>query len=249
MTEWELVLFAFAGFITSILGGIAGAGGGFIMTPLGIFLGLTPAQAVATGKLSGLSVTIGSLLGMKQMHGHVSKARVVPVMALALLVGLLAPFAIKSLDSEIYRIILGFILLIMIPVVIFKKVGVKPHHPKWWQKVAGGVLLTVALFLQGIFNGGLGTLVTVVLMSMMGMTALEANLTKRWSQLILNPAIILGVIGSGLIQWDVALVGVCSTFGGAYIGGKVAVDKGDTFVMKVMVGLMFVSGLGLIFGA
>ncbi len=249
MTEWGLIIFGIAGFLSSIMSGIAGAGGGFIMTPLAIFLGLSPAQAVATGKLSGLSVTIGSLSGMSKAHGRVSKARVIPVMVLALAVGLLVPFIIKSLDNDVYRVALGIILLFMIPVVILRKVGIKPHNPTLWQKWLGGTLLTLALFLQGIFSGGLGTLVNIVLMGMMGMTALEANLTKRWSQLILNTAIIFGVVGSGLILWHVAAVGVASAFAGSFIGGRLAVHKGDVFIMQVMVALMFISALALILGA
>ncbi len=249
MTEWGLVLFAVAGFLSSIASGIAGAGGGFIMTPLQIFLGMTPAQAVATGKVSGLSVTVGSLFGMKQVHGTVSRARIIPVMILALIVGLLVPFVIKTLDNDTYRVALGIILLLMIPVVIFKKTGLKRGNPKTWHKWAGGSLLGLALFLQGVFSGGLGTLVNLVLMGMMGMTATEANITKRWSQLILNITIVLGVVGSGLIIWYVALVGVISTFGGSYIGGRIAVRKGDVLIMRVMVVFMFISALALIFSA
>ena len=209
MSILGLVIFGLAGFFTSILSGIAGAGGGFIMTPLGIFLGLTPAQAVSTGKFSGLSVTIGSLFGMKKAHGRVSKARIIPVMVLAAVVGLAVPYVIKTLDSDIYRIALGIILLLMIPIILVKKVGIESRRPSMIQKIFGGILLAFALTLQGVFSGGLGTLVNIVLMSMLGMTALEANITKRWSQLILNITIILGVLGAGLIVWPVVLVGVC----------------------------------------
>ena len=249
MSILGLVIFGLAGFFTSILSGIAGAGGGFIMTPLGIFLGLTPAQAVSTGKFSGLSVTIGSLFGMKKAHGRVSKARIIPVMVLAAVVGLAVPYVIKTLDSDIYRIALGIILLLMIPIILVKKVGIESRRPSMIQKIFGGILLAFALTLQGVFSGGLGTLVNIVLMSMLGMTALEANITKRWSQLILNITIILGVLGAGLIVWPVVLVGVCSTFLGSMIGGRIAVNKGDAFIMRVMVALMFVSAIALIIGA
>lgn len=249
MSILGLVIFGLAGFFTSILSGIAGAGGGFIMTPLGIFLGLTPAQAVSTGKFSGLSVTIGSLFGMKKAHGRVSKARIIPVMVLAAVVGLAVPYVIKTLDSDIYRIALGIILLLMIPIMLVKKVGIESRRPSMIQKIFGGSLLAFALTLQGVFSGGLGTLVNIVLMSMLGMTALEANITKRWSQLILNITIILGVLGAGLIVWPVVLVGVCSTFLGSMIGGRIAVNKGDAFIMRVMVALMFVSAIALIIGA
>ncbi len=248
MNTWELVFFGVVSIVVSILTGITGAGGGFIITPLGIFLGLTPAQMVSSGKFSGLSITVGALLGMKNVHGTVSKKRVLPVMGLALVVGLAVPHVIKTMHSDVYQQVLGIILLLMIPIMIVKKVGVQARTPKPWQKVAGGILLTLSLILQGIFSGGLGTLVNIVLMGMLGMTALEANLTKRWSQLILNAVIILGVLTSGLIVWPVVLVSVVTTFAGGYIGGKLATKKDDKFIADVMIGLMFFSAIALIIG-
>ncbi len=248
MEVWQLAVYGAAGFVLSIVSGISGGGAGFVITPLGILLGLTPAQSVATGKLSGLAVSIGSLSGMRQAYGLVSKLRIILVMVLALLVGLVAPFIITSLDNELYRTALGIMLLLMIPVMILKKIGVKPHHPKLWQKCAGSVLLTLSLLLQGVFSGGLGVLVNIVLMGMLGMTALEANITKRWSQLVLNSTIIIGVVGSGLLIWPVAAVGVVTTFIGSFIGGKLAVQRGDAFAVHVMIALMLVSAIALIAG-
>jgi uncharacterized protein len=249
MEAWQLVVYGVAGFIMSILSGIAGAGGGFIMTPLLILLGLTPAQAVSSGKFNGLAVTIGSLSGLRKYSGKISKHRVAAIMILAFVVGLLVPFIIKSLESRVYRITLGIILLLMIPIMIYKKVGIKPHQPSLIQKGFGGILLTISLFLQGVFSGGLGSLVNIVLMGMLGMTASEANITKRWSQLILNTTIIFGVLGSGLIIWQVVAAGVGSGLVGSYIGGRLAIQKGDEFIVNVMLVLMLISGLVLIIGA
>lgn len=248
MNGWELVLFGVIGFAMAILSSIAGGGGGFIMTPLAILLGLTPAQAVSTGKFGGLSTTIGSLFGMRGAKERASWHRIVPIMILALGVGLAVPFVIKTLDNEVYRIALGIILLLMIPIMILKKTGIKSYHPSKWQKIGGGFLLTLALVLQGVFSGGLGSLVNIVLMGMLGMTAMEATITKRWSQVILNVTIIIGVLLSGLVVWRVVLVAVPANFVGSYIGGHIAVRKGDVFIMRIMMILMFVSAILLIFG-
>lgn len=245
---WRLAIYASASIVMSIFSGIAGGGGGFVMTPLQIFLGLTPAQAVSTGKIGGLMITIGSLGGMRSVSKKLSWRKIVPIMILAFVVGLAVPFVIRSLDSEVYRVTLGVILLLMVPVMLLKKIGIKPHVPSMGQKIAGGFLLTSALALQGAFSGGLGTLVNVVLMGMLGMTATEANVTKRWSQLILNTTVVVGVLFSGLIVWQVAAVGAITTFIGGYIGGKIAVKRGNQFVMNIMIILMIISALILIFG-
>lgn len=232
----------------SILSGIAGSGGGFIMTPLMIALGMTPAQAVSTGKISGLAVTVGSLGGLRKSKEKVVRNKIIAIMILALVIGLIAPFIIKTLDNSVYRIILGIILLLMIPVIIFKKIGMHSYQPNNKQKTIGTILLSFALLLQGIFSGGMGTLVNIVLMGMLGMNATEANITKRWSQLILNITVIFGVIYSGLIIWYVAIVMIPASLGGAYIGGHIAVKKGNKFITSVMIILMIISALYLIFG-
>lgn len=248
MTTWQLIVLGIAGFSLSIVSGIAGAGAGFILTPLAIFFGLTPAQAVSTGKFNGLAVAVGSLSGMRKHHGRLSKRRVIPVMVLAFIVGLFVPFIIKTLETDTYRIAIGIIMLLMVPLVIYKQVGLHEHKPKRWQKIAGGGLLTVSLFLQGVFSSGAGTLVNLALMGMLGMSALEANMTKRWSHLILNVTVIAGVITSGLVIWRVAAVMMCCNFAGSYIGGKMAAKKGNVFIMRIMITLMIVSAILLIVG-
>lgn len=244
----DLIIYAVASLLASSLSGIAGAGGGFIMTPLLIFLGLSPAQAVATGKLAGLSVSLGSIGGMKGTKID-SRRQLHIIMGMALLIGLIAPFIIIHLNGEIYRKILGFLLLAMIPILIFKKVGHTKHHPSTNKKIVGYILLSLSLFLQAVFSGGMGAMVNIVMMAFLGMSALTANVTKRYSQVILNTVIFIGVLFSGLIIWPIALVGVITAGMGGYIGGKLAVKRGNTFVMAIFIVLMILSAIGLIFGS
>ena len=248
MDTWHLLIYGIVVFGMSIFSGIAGAGAGFITTPLAILLGLTPAQAISSGKFNGIANAIGSLSGLRGYQGHISKRSIGTIMLLALVIGLTSPLIIKSLESRLYQLILGVIILLMIPVMIYKHIGVatatvKPSVPR---KMLGGVLLSISLFLQGAFSGGLGTLVNVVLMGMLGMTANEAHITKRWSQLILNITIIFGVIGSRLIIWPVALVGMVTCLVGSAIGSRIAVKRGDAFAVHVLIILMGVSALVLI---
>lgn len=250
MNTWQLAIFGAAGLAMSIFSGIAGAGGGFIMTPLAIFLGLSPAQAVSSGKFNGLATTIGSLSGLRAKPGsRIHKGRVAAIMVLAFVVGLLVPHIIRSLDGQVYRIVLGTLILLMIPVLIHKKIGHEARHPSQLQKGLGGALLTISLLLQGAFSGGLGSLVNIVLMGLLGQSANEAHITKRWSQLVLNTTIIFGVLGDSLVVWPVVAVGVTTNLIGGYIGGRIATHKGDKFAMDMLLVLMGVSAVALIAGA
>lgn len=246
METWQLIIYGVVSIITSILSGIAGAGGGFIMTPLSILFGLTPAQAVSSGKFNGLALTVGSLGGLRVQKSYLRKRGVAVIAGLSLVVGLLVPIVIKAFDSKWYQLTLGIIILLLVPLMIYKKVGLRPHATSRLQKGIGGVLLTISLFLQGVFSGGLGALVNVVLMGFLGMSAIEANITKRLSQVVLNVVIIAGVLGSGLIYWPVVVIGMFTATIGGYIGGHMALKRGDRFIMTIMIGLMVASALFLI---
>lgn len=247
MDPEKLIVFGVVSFLMSIISGIGGGGGGFITTPLAIFLGLTPQQAIATGKIGGLGTTLGSLHGLTRVKIHNWKI-VLPLMVLAAIVGLLTPFIIKNLDNELYRQLIGIALIGLIPVVWLRKIGIREHTPQVWQKVAAVPLLIVTLFMQAIFSTGMGSLVVLVLMGLMGMKALEANVTKRFSQVILNTLIVLGLLTTGLIIWEVAAVLFVGNTIGGYIGSKIAIKKGDEFITRVFMFLMLISGLKLVFG-
>lgn len=248
MSLEELAVFGAVALLASVFSGISGGGGGFITTPTLILLGLSPAQAVSSGKFVGLSVAVGSLGGMRQATNHKLRRRALPIILLAFIIGLLAPLAIVNFESEAYRRVLGVLLLLMIPVLLFKKVGLKPQPTTKAKRYIGGALLAVALWLQGVFSGGLGSLVNMVLMGFLGMSAIEANITKRYAQLVLNVVIVLGVLGTGLVQWPVVVVGVVMAFIGSYLGGKIAVKRGNKFVMGAFMMAMFISGIVLLFG-
>src|SRR5262245_36584228 len=105
ITFTDQVIYAVASFGSAVLAGLSGGGGGFLMTPLLVFLGLSPAQAVSTGKIGALAIAVSSIGGMRTVKNK-SKQLLFVVMALALVIGLLAPFVIVKLDSELYRRIL-----------------------------------------------------------------------------------------------------------------------------------------------
>lgn len=240
-----LVVYAIVSLATTTLSGIAGGGAGFIMTPLLIFLGLTPAQAVSTGKFAGLSVTVGSLYGYKAQKVN-NKKQVAMVMAIAFVIGLLAPIFIKSLDSEVYRTVIGVLVLLMVPILKFKRLGVDSFEPTKVQKFLGWLALTIALAIQAVFSGGLGVLVVIVLISLLGLDSITAQITKRWSQVLLNVVIVLGIIGSGLVIWKVVAIGLVTSFIGGRFGAVLALKKGNEFVMNVFIILMLLSGIGLL---
>lgn len=245
MTLIDLVTVGFVGFLLAILSGIAGGGGGFIMTPMLIFLGLTPAQAVATGKLGGLSMAVGSLAGMKS-NRKLHKGILFASLVLSVLAGILASRLIVNLNEDVYGTVLGIALIVIAPVMLVKKIGHQEKSVSNTKKIFGFIGLFITLFLQGILSGGFGVFVSIMLMTGLGLDAIQANVNKRITQLVLNTVVTLSLISSGLILWNVALVLIVVNLLGSALGGRMAIKKGASFVSRVMAGLAFVSGLALL---
>jgi hypothetical protein len=246
---WQLIAYFFVALGMSVLSGIAGSGGGFITTPVAILLGLSPAQAISSGKFNGLANAIGSLTGFRKYPSSVTRRSIIAIMLLALVIGLTSPLVIKSFESKWYQITLGVILLLLIPVMIYSKAGITATKPSRRRRTLGFGLLSISLFLQGAFSGGLGTLVNVVLMGMLGMTTNEAHITKRWAQLVLNITIIVGVFGSGFILWPVAIAGLVACLIGSSVGSRIAVRQGDAFANHILLVLMGAAAIMLIASA
>lgn len=248
MSDTALLAYCVVGFFLSIFTGIAGGGGGFIMTPFAIFLGLSPAQAVTSGKFNGLAATLGGLSGMRGDVRKVNRQYLLLCCSIALVAGIGAPFIIKSLDQDVYKKLLGTLILLLIPVIWKKKVGIKTHHTNKPRILIGSIATGTSFVLLGTFSGGMGTLVNVSLMHFFQLPAAEAIILKRWSQILLNVAIILGLLGSGLILWKVAAASILFTSTGSYIGGRIAIKKGNIFIMRVTLLIMVISGLYLLLG-
>lgn len=246
LSDLGLLIYVIVAFLMSLLSGATGGGGGFIMTPLMIFLGLTPAEAVANGKFGGLSVTIGSLLGLKE-HKVSNRKLSIILVVLALTAGLIAPKIIVSIDGEAYETILGMMLMVLSPLIVFKKIGHQTKKVSKSKKIIGLVAIGIVMLLVGIFSGGIGIFINVAMMGLLGMNALDASVTKRYSQLFLNATIIVGLIGSGLFILKVILASTLANAAGGYFGGKLAIKKGSGFVSKMIAVVAFASGAYLVF--
>lgn len=241
----KLIIVGVVGFLLAIVSGIAGGGGGFIMTPMLILLGLTPAQSISTGKLAGLSMAVGSLTGMKA-KGKFNKSIALFMIILSVVAGIISAKLIVNIDDDIYMKMIGVLLIIIAPLLYIKKIGHSSSKVSSMRKALGWFAVFAFLMLQGVFSSGLGVLINVAMMAGLGMSVIESNITRRITQLVMNSVIVVGVFNSGLIVWSVAFVCIAVNLIGSAIGGHIAVKKGDAFVSHALVIVTIISGIALL---
>ena len=245
----KLVILTFlVSLFASILSGISGGGGAFILTPYYIFIGLSPQQAVATGKFSGLGAAGGALTAFKG-KGLVRKKLLLPLIVIVVGSSLLAAWLIPKVDATIFQIIIGVLLIVLIPALFINKVSLRPGWRTGKWIITGYVIYALVSFVQAMFGTGLTVLLTLDLMLLFGLGALEANATKRVAQVVQSILMFILLLLQGLVVLDHGVATLVGSFLGSHIGSKFAIKKGERFARVILAIFMAISGIALMLTA
>lgn len=237
------IFVAIVGFISGIVSGISGGGGAMLMIPAYIFTGLPPQVAVATAKLSGLGGDFGGLSGFLR-SGHIRKDIVRVMIPIAIAVGLITPLVFAAVESRGFQIALAIFMIAMLPTLFIKKKTPKPPTRK--HRTIGYLLYTCVLFLQGIFSGGVGSLAVYVLTLLFGTTKLETMATRRVIVAVMSPVALIALFIGGFLNVGLGLAGLIPAFIGTYLGTKVVLKRGETFVSIMMAITILISSIILL---
>lgn len=247
MTWHELlpyIIFAVT-FVASILSGMAGGGGGFIITPFYIAVGLTPQQSIATGKLGALGLDAGAIAAFRgKIKAH--RRFTAYLMLIAAVVGLASSYFIRNIGNQNLQLVMGVMNLVMIPFLFVRHHKLKSRRSHYVLRALSVLAIVTVLLLQGIFSSGIGSLVNVFLILFFGFSALESSLIKRQTSIVLDVVVLAGLLGAGLINYKFGLIGMAGGLSGGFIGSKFALREGERFARYALVAFMLISGVWLV---
>ncbi|MBT4540263.1 sulfite exporter TauE/SafE family protein [Candidatus Woesearchaeota archaeon] len=247
MDVLTLIFVFIVGFLGSFLGNMIGGGGGLITVPGMIMLGIPPQVVVATKKLG----TFGSSLPSIYLFSKAKK--IVTELTIPLAIGSLIGSAIGAkilieINEELFSKLLAIMLLIALPFTFLKKdFGLVRKVKSKLSRFIGFVTYYFVAIFNGFMGAGGGLIQTYSLINFNGLTYIEANGTKKIPYLfgrILSTIIFAAV---GLIDYVLALILFVSCFFGAYLGSKVAINKGDRFIKIIFSFVVFVLAIKLLF--
>lgn len=246
----ELIIFAFVNLLAAGLSGAAGGGGGLISVPFMVILGLSPATAIATAKFGGFGISAGS--SARFFREKITDRKTISMLsalaALGATVGSLLLVKYSGAEQVLENVLGYMILLIGIPLLYARNMGLETKQKSTLMKVIGVVLLTAGIMLQAALGAGVGSLQLIVLMGFFGMTALTASATRRAIQLVVATISLFVFIIAGLVDYKFGLVGLVTSFVGGYIGAHIAVKKGNKFIINIFAVTSAAMALQLIFG-
>jgi uncharacterized membrane protein YfcA len=236
MVSTELIILCLAsfgaGFIDSMVGG-----GGLIQFPA--FLMVLPEVPVvsllATNKLVSMTGTAVSTYRFSR-HIPYIKAIILPALASAFIFSFLGAYTVSIIDNNLLKPLFIILLFtVFISTIRNKQFGIIDHSlktsvPLWRPMVIGSVLG----FYDGFFGPGTGSFLIIAFVGLLGMTYVQGSAYAKVVNLTTNLAAILLFSLKTEFHFQYALPMMLFNVGGALMGVKVAILKGNEFVRGVL---------------
>ncbi len=233
-------------FLSSILSGAAGGGGGFIMAPYWLLAGLTPAQGASTGAFMAIGMGGSSLAAFKGTEHMPNKSKrfIAVLLTIALLASIIGPFFLNSIQTEVFKPVLAIFTLISLPVLFFNK---KSKVFSRRNQHIGFILLAILLLASSFITSSLfSILIAIVLSQLFNMSLLEGTVIRRLIGIVQSIVIFIVLVSLGNFVWQHAFAGILGGIAGSYLGTRFAIRRGERFAKYTLAGSAVISALLLL---
>ena len=232
-------------FISSILSGMAGGGGGFIMAPYWLIAGLTPTQGATTGAFMALGMGGGSMAAFRgTSHMPKSKKLVTGLVVLTLLTSAIGPFFLPHISIDVFKPILAILTVGSLPFLFINRKDIEISSR---NKRLGYVLLAILLILSSfITSSAFSILMAVVLNKVLNMSILQTTVIRRIIGFAQSAVIFVILVVLGGFFWQHAVAGILGGTIGTYIGTKFAINRGEKFAKYALATGAVISSIAIL---
>lgn len=247
MVTTELIILCLAsfgaGFVDSIVGG-----GGLIQLPA--FLMVLPQYPVvtllATNKLVSMS---GTAISTWRFSRHIPyiKTIIIPAILASFVFSFLGAWTVTKVSNEVLKPLFMVLLFVVFLITIRNKsFGIVDHDPTTpvpvWKPVLIGALIG---FYDGFFGPGTGSFLIIAFVGLLGMTFVQGSAYAKIINLTTNIAAILLFSLKTKFLFQYALPMMIFNVGGAMLGVRLALLKGNEFVRGLLRMIVFATILKL----
>ena len=243
--EWYLYIAVVgAGFVAGLVNTLAGSGS-LVSLPLLMFLGLPATVANGTNRIAILMQNVVGVSGFHRRHvldwrGGIRLA--VPALIGAVIGALIA----VDLDEEMMRRAIGALMVIMLVLLLARPrrwlVGHEREaaaRPGWTSYV---IFFAIGLY-GGFIQAGVGLFLLAGLVLNAGYDLVRANAVKLLIVLCYTPLALGVFLYAGQVEWGIGLVLAMGNMLGAWVGVRLAVERGAEFVRWLLIVVVIVSAI------
>ena len=233
METYIIILLCVAAFAAGFIDAIVG-GGGLVQTPAGLILlpNLPVSTVIGTLKIpafSGTSFAAYQYLKKVTMDWKL----LLIMMSLALPSAFVGSTLLTYMSNDFMKPLLLFILSLL-AIYTYAKKNFGQHIAKDISKrtqIWNAVLISIIVgFYDGFIGPGTGSFLVVAFIALMGFDFLHASANAKMVNLATNFGSICLFMLKGKIIWAIALPMAASNAFGGWLGAKLAITKGNSFI-------------------
>jgi len=229
-----IALLALTAFAAGLVDSIAG-GGGLLTVPALLTAGLPPHVALATNKGQAAFGAVSSFTSFWMRDG-IDRRRAPLGFALGFIGSLAGARVLLFIRPEPLKPVVLVLLLAAAAIVAY------PRKPKGsahaWAMIALGPVAFTLGFYDGFFGPGVGSMLIVAFVLLFGDSLTRASGNAKVVNLASNLAALGLFAWRGTVLWQIALPMAAANALGAFVGARLAVKRGDTFVRLVVLAVV-----------
>lgn len=229
----------FVAFISSILSGIAGGGGGFIIAPYWLISGMTPAQGSTTGAFMAIGMSTTSVVAFRKTDYLPKDKKLLSILSVVTFFASIAGAVIvPRIDVQSFKYMLAIITLSALPLLFIKPK--MQHHLTKNRELGLGLAVGLLVIGSVITSSAFSILFALTLMTFFNMSALQMTALRRAIGVVQSVVLFVTFAIQGYFIWQHAIAGLIGGSIGSYIGTKYAIKKGELFARYALVALSFI---------
>ena len=235
----------FVALISSILSGIAGGGGGFVMSPYWLVSGMTPAQGAASGAFTATGMSLSSVAAFRKT-GHLPKdMKFMYLLAtVTFFASIIGAIILPKIDIQTFKYILSVITISALPL-LFIKPNIK-HRLSKYRGVGLGLIISLLIIGSTITSSAFSILFALTLVTFFNMSVLQMTALRRLLGVVQSVVLFIAFTVQGYFIWQHAVAGFIGGSIGSYIGTKYAVKRGETFAKYALTVMSLVGAIALL---
>lgn len=244
----ELLIILIIGFLSSFFGSFASGTTSMLSLTGLLTFGLPSYTALATHRFGLFGFDLG---GIREYHKE-NKIdwKLVPILAV---VGIVAAYIgsqiILAVDQDLLTKIIGYVILIFIPVMLFKPdMGVVKTEVTKLKKRLGYVAYFFTTIWGSSFNIGVGIFISYTHMYFFGQTILETKATAKIPGLVKNLTVLTAFFMAGILNFHLGIAYLVGMFIGSTLAAKVMLKMGDKWLRNILFLAVGLLALKLILG-
>jgi uncharacterized membrane protein YfcA len=233
-----LLAMGLAGFAAGWVDAVVG-GGGLIQLPALVlgFPGATPAQLLATNKISSIFGTATSSITYgRRVRPDLRTA--LPMAAVAFVGAIGGALIGLNIPKSAFNPIILVMLIVVGAYTVFRPTLGRVTALRYSGVRHGLTAMAVGLII-GIYDGalgpGTGSFLVFALVGILGYAFLEASAKAKITNFATNLGALVVFIPGGHVMWRVGLLMAVMNIAGGYVGARTAVARGSAFVRVVFI--------------